>query len=120
LEPTANRAGLEPALVGLAAGDLGQTGDAVALQAAVQAGAGQMRDCGLQGLQAVIEGQQGVAAKRHHGGLFLAREHRGMRGSRSGRLVGNRRPALPLGTVFGLIPFASVVVALAIEYLAHR
>jgi hypothetical protein len=35
----------------------------VALQAAVQGGAGELRDGGLQGVEAVVQRQQGVAAK---------------------------------------------------------
>lgn len=41
--------------------DLGQARDAVALLAAVQGGAGELRDGGLQGLEPVVQRQQGVA-----------------------------------------------------------
>lgn len=35
--------------------DIQQTADTVALVAAMQGGTGQVRDCGLQGIQAVIQ-----------------------------------------------------------------
>ncbi len=46
---------------------------AMTLQAAMQGRACQMRDRGLQGIQAVIQGQQGVFAKRHNHSLLCQR-----------------------------------------------
>ena len=78
------------ALLGwLVAADLGQAADAMALQAAVQGRAGQMRDGGLQGVEAVIQRQQGVQSKGDDDGLLLKRQdgrarllrsHAGVRG----------------------------------------
>jgi hypothetical protein len=43
--------------------DFGQPGDAVALQAAVERRASQAWDCGLQGIETVVERKQGVLAE---------------------------------------------------------
>src|SRR3954451_9314650 len=59
----AERIGLELALARLLALDVRQPGHAMALQAAMQRGAGQVGDRGLQGIEAVIERQQGRAAE---------------------------------------------------------
>ena len=53
----------EAPLGGFVALNLGQAADAVTLQAAVQAGAGQMRDRGLQAVKAVVQRQQRVTAE---------------------------------------------------------
>ena len=50
----ADRIGLEGLLGGLVALDLGEPADAVALEAAVQGRAGEMRNRRLQGVQAVV------------------------------------------------------------------
>ena len=67
--------GFEPLLVRLVALGFGQTGDAVALQATVQAGPGQRRDSGLEGIQAVVERQQRVPAEGDDGRFLLGGEH---------------------------------------------
>jgi hypothetical protein len=54
----ADRVGSEALLAGLVALDLGQPADAVPLQAAVQARARQVRDGGLEAVEAVIERQE--------------------------------------------------------------
>ncbi len=72
----ADRVSLELALAGHVAGDFWQARDAMALQAAMQARAGQMRDGGLERIEAVIQRQQGVFAEGHKDRLFLSREHR--------------------------------------------
>jgi hypothetical protein len=56
--------GSEAPLGGVGAVGIGQAGDAVALQAAVQAGAGERRDRGLEGVEAVVERQKRMAAER--------------------------------------------------------
>src|SRR5262245_38347549 len=55
-----------------------------------------MRDRRLQGVEAIIERQQGVATKGDDNRLFLDREHRRSRLSLAGRQIGRRRPPLPL------------------------
>ena len=67
----AERVGLELAFGGDGALDLGQPGDAVALEAAVQGRAGQMRQGGLQGIQAVVERQQDMPAESGDDGFVL-------------------------------------------------
>jgi hypothetical protein len=59
----AERIALELALVGLIAFDLRQAADAVALKAAVQRRARQVRDRGLERIKAVVERQERVARK---------------------------------------------------------
>lgn len=49
----------------------GQPVDAMALEAAIQAGAGQMRDGLLQGVKAVIQGQQGLFAEGDDNAFLL-------------------------------------------------
>ena len=61
----------EAPLGGLVALDLGQTADAVPLQAAMQAGTGQVRDGRLQAVKAVVQRQQRVTAEGHDDGLVL-------------------------------------------------
>ena len=48
-----------------------QPADAMTLKTAVQDGAGELRDSGLQGVETVILGQQRVLAKSHANRLFL-------------------------------------------------
>jgi hypothetical protein len=67
----ADRIGLEFALGGGFAFDLRQPGDPVALQTPVKGRARQMRDGGLQGVQAVIERQQSMSSEGNDDGLFL-------------------------------------------------
>ena len=67
----ADRIGLEFAFGGGFAFDLGQPGDPVALQTPVKRRAGQMRDGGLQSVQAVVERQQSMPSEGNDDGLFL-------------------------------------------------
>jgi hypothetical protein len=53
-----------------------QSTDAVALEAAVQAGAGEVRHAGLEGVEAVVERQQRVTAEGNDDGLVLDRQDR--------------------------------------------
>src|SRR5215204_3333218 len=65
----ADRVGLEALLARSLALGAGQAGDAVALQAAVQAGARQRRDRGLERVEAVVERQQRVPTEGDDHGL---------------------------------------------------
>ena len=67
----ADRIGLEFAFGGGFAFDLRQPGDPVALQAAMQRRARQMRDGRLQGVQAIVERQQSMPSQGDNDGLFL-------------------------------------------------
>jgi hypothetical protein len=67
----ADRIGLEFAFGGGFAFDLRQPGDPVALQTPVKGRARQMRDGRLQGVQAVVERQQGMPSESDDDGLFL-------------------------------------------------
>jgi len=93
----ADRVALElgpPRLVALC---VGQPRDAVALQAPVQAGAGQVRDRGLERVKAVVQRQQRVAPERDDDGLLVKGQHRGARLLRTGAFVLDRGALLPLG-----------------------
>src|SRR3954466_10861587 len=72
----------------------------------MQARAGQVRDRGLEGIEAIIERQQRVPPKGNHEGLFLAREHRGARLLRAGAFVLDRGALLPLGDRLRVDPVA--------------
>ena len=67
----ADRVGLELGLGGRLAFDFGQAADAVTLQAAVQRRSGEMRKGRLEGIEAVVERQQGVPPKGDDDRLFL-------------------------------------------------
>ena len=71
-----DRIGFERPLARLVALDLRQAADAVAVQAAVQAGSRQVRQGRLQSVQAVVERRQRMPAERHHRGLLLQRQCR--------------------------------------------
>ena len=93
----ADRVALELAPGRFVALDLGQAADAVSLKAAVQGGAGQMRDRGLQRVEAVVQRQQRVSPKGDDHSLFFNRK-----GCRSWVLwnrgqIGGRGPLLPFG-----------------------
>jgi hypothetical protein len=49
----------------------------MALVAAVQRGPGQVGDAVLQGIEAIIQWQQGILAKRHAHRFLCFRQHRG-------------------------------------------
>jgi hypothetical protein len=67
----ADRIGLEFAFGAGLAFDLRQPGDPVALQTPVKRRARQMRDGGLQSVQAVVERQQSMPSEDNDDGLFL-------------------------------------------------
>lgn len=62
----AERIGLEARPLGFVAVDLRQSADPMALQAAMQRRAGQVRDRGLERVEAVVQRQECVAAKGDH------------------------------------------------------
>ena len=68
--------GLELLLPGFVALHFRQSGNAMARQATVQGRAGQMRDGWLKRVEAIIERQQRVSAKRNDNGFFLNRQNR--------------------------------------------
>lgn len=92
----ADRIWLEALLLGLVAFDLRQAADAMSLQAPVQAGAGQMRDRGLQPVEAIIQRQQGMPPKSDDDRLFPRRQRGRARLLRSHGGVGRRLPITPL------------------------
>ncbi len=78
-----------------------QATDAVALEAAVQRGAGQARNRGLQRVEAIVQGQQRVPTKGHGDGFLLGAEHRRHR-LRAHARIGCGRTLAPLGHRFGV------------------
>ena len=54
-----------------------QSADAMTLKTAVQGGAGELRDSGLQGVETVVQGQERVLAEGHANSLFLDAQRRG-------------------------------------------
>src|SRR5215204_5846725 len=92
----ADRIRLEPLLRGFLALGLGEPAHAVALQTAVPAGARQVRDRGLEGIEAVIQQQQRVPPKGDNDGLLLDREHGRARLLGASALVLDRGALLPL------------------------
>src|SRR5215210_7590131 len=103
----ADRIRLEPLLRGLVALGLGQARDAVALQAAVQTGAGQVREGGLERIEAVIQRQKRVPPKGDNHGFLRQGQHGRSRRFQPGRQIGCRRALLPLGDGFRVNPVAS-------------
>jgi hypothetical protein len=59
----------------LVTSDFGQTADAVTLQAAMEAGTSQVRDAGLQGVEAIVEREQRPLTEGDDHDLFLHGEH---------------------------------------------
>jgi hypothetical protein len=92
----ADRVGGEALLGGLVTIGLGQAADAMPLQAAMQAGAGQVWDARLQAVKAVVQRQQGMPAEGDDDGLVLRREHRRARLLRPHAAVAGGPSAAPL------------------------
>jgi hypothetical protein len=67
----ADRVGLEPAFRRSFAFDLGQARDPMALKAAMQRRAGQMRESRLQSVEAVVERQQSMPSEGDHDRLLF-------------------------------------------------
>ena len=59
--------------------EIGQAADAVALEAAMQSGASELRNRGLQRIEAIVERQQGVFAESHDDGFLLGAQRGGAR-----------------------------------------
>src|SRR5271163_2458807 len=93
----ADRIGLELALRRSFAFDLGQPRDPVALQTPVKGRARQMRDGGLQSVQAVVERQQSMPSEGDDDRLFLCGQDSRSGFLRSCRQIGNGGPRFPLG-----------------------
>jgi hypothetical protein len=85
----ADRVALEPGALRPVPVRLGQPADAVALEAAMQAGSGEIRNGGLESVEAVVERQQRVAPEGDDDRLVLGGEDRGSGVSRPGALVGD-------------------------------
>jgi hypothetical protein len=96
------RVGLEFAFARSGALDFGQPGDAMTLQAAVQRGPCQVRDGGLEGIQSVVQWQQGMSTECNHDGLFLEGQPGGMGLLGSGRQVLDGAADAPFGDDFGI------------------
>ena len=77
--------GLKDLLRRLVGFDLWQAGDVVPLQAPAERRAGEVREGGLESVEAVIQRQQGVAPEGDDDGLLLGRERRGVCLPRAGR-----------------------------------
>jgi len=69
------RLGLVLFSVRLVATHFRQPRDAMSLYATMQGRAGQMRDCGMQGVKAIIERQQRVLSECNDDGLLFHREN---------------------------------------------
>ena len=66
-----------------------------------------MRDGRLEGVEAVVERQQGVPPEGDDDGFLLGRERGGVRLSRAGWQVGDRGPLAPFGDRLGVHPVAA-------------
>jgi hypothetical protein len=93
----ADRIGLERPPRLFVAFHLGQSAKAVALQTAMQRRARQARDCRLQGVEAVVERQQGMPSESDDDGLFLDGQDRRSGLLRSRRHIRDGGPSFPLG-----------------------
>jgi hypothetical protein len=93
----ADRVALELLLCRPVALDIGQTTNAMALQAAMQRRSRQVRDRRLQRVEAVVERQQSVAPERDDDRLFLRRQHRRAWLFGTSWQVGDRSALLPFG-----------------------
>jgi hypothetical protein len=72
----ADRIAVELLPPGLVAFHVGQPADAMAFQTTMKRRPGQVRDRGLQGVEAVVQRQERVLAKRDEDGLLLHRQNR--------------------------------------------
>jgi hypothetical protein len=61
---------------GLVSFHLGKTADAMPFQTPMKGRTGQLRDRGLQGVEAVVERKQRVLAEGHDDGLLFDRQNR--------------------------------------------
>ena len=102
----ADRIGLELALGGASPSTWGNRRDPVALQTAMQGRARQVRDGRLQGVEAVVERQQGMPSEGDDDGLFLDGQDRRSGLLRSRRQIGDGSPRFPLGDRLRIDPVA--------------
>jgi hypothetical protein len=72
----------------------------VALQTAMEGGARQMREGRLQGVEAVVERQQGMPSEGDDHRLFFRGQDRRFGFLRPSRQTGDRGPSFHLATVF--------------------
>ena len=93
----ADRIGVEFLPPGLVAFDVKQSAYAVTLQAPTKRRAGELRDRGLESIEAVVERQKRVLAKRHDDSLLLHRENCRSRNGWSGPAIRGELASLPLG-----------------------
>ena len=66
-----------------------------------------VRDCGVPGVEAVIQGQPRLSAEGDHDGFFLNRQGGGLGMRGAGGEIVDRRSPLPLGRRFGVDPVTS-------------
>lgn len=92
----ADRIGLELLAPRAVALHVWQTRDLVPLQTTVQRRAGQLRDRGLQGVEAIVERQQRMPAKGNDNSFLLKGKNGGLR-CRPGLPIRHRRPLPPFG-----------------------
>ncbi len=69
----------------------------MALKTTMKRIAGELRDRGLQGVQAVVERQERVLAKRHYDGFLLDRQNRRSRNGGTRPVIHRGLALLPLG-----------------------
>jgi hypothetical protein len=93
----ADRIGVELLPPGLVAFDLRQTADAVTLQTPMKGRASELWDRSLQRIEAVVQRQQRVLAKRHDDGFLFDRKNRRPGNGWAGATVGSRLALPPLG-----------------------
>jgi hypothetical protein len=98
----ANWVGLELFLLWRVTLDGWQAADAVPHQTTVKRRSRQARNGRLQGVQAIIQGEQRMPATRHDQRLFFLRQHRGMRLFRPHRRIVYMRPLLPFRDRLGI------------------
>jgi hypothetical protein len=72
----------------------------------MQAGAGEVRQGRLEGVEAVVERQQRMTAEGNDDGLILDRQDRGSGLLRASAQVGDGGPPPPLGHGLGVDPVA--------------
>jgi hypothetical protein len=134
----AQRRRLQLALGRLGACHLREPAEAMTLVAALQRGPGQVRDAVLQGIAAVIQGQQGMPATRDAQRVLGLRQPRGTRLLRPHRRIRHGRAPLPLRhrlwievvalserlqallTLWSRAPHGRGRAGAAVEYLSQR
>jgi hypothetical protein len=93
----ADRIGVELLPASLVPLNLGQAADAMAFQTTMKRRACELRDRGLKSIEAVVERQKRVLAKRHDDGFLFDRQNRRPRNGGTGPAIGSGLALLPLG-----------------------